>query len=183
VGPLSPLRAGRGSSSRGRGGQPGALKPELPGADGGDGVVREPTAPPHANQLGAPGRMLPPPTQDRLDEGLGGLGRGRPTPVIGGEQGVGIAVTEAVQQMPDGARHQTQGRGDGGTVLAILVAPPDGLAQGYGEGARHGPFSIGDSGRGTGPQCMPAPAQRQNFIARFHGTTSLRVTSPLLQTD
>src|SRR5262249_55739275 len=52
----------------------------------------------------------------------------------------------------------------------------DGLAQGYGEGTRHGPFSIGDSERGTGPQCMPVSAQRQNFIARFHGTTSLRVT-------
>jgi hypothetical protein len=100
----------------------------------------------HADQAGPPGRMLAPQAQGGLHQGFGGLGCGRSATVVGRKQGLRIATTETTQEMPDGARQQAEGVGDGGAILAILVAPPDGLAQGHGEWARHGPFSSKDAG-------------------------------------
>jgi hypothetical protein len=114
--------------------------------------------------------------KDGLHEGFGGLGRRRPTPVVGRAQEDRITTAATAQQMPDGARCQTEGLGDGGAILAILVAPPDRLAHGQGQWARHGPFSIEDAGRSIGPQCIPVPTLRQNFVSQFRGKTSCRVT-------
>jgi hypothetical protein len=115
--------------------------------------------------------MLPTQVQGGLHEGFGGLGRRRPALVVGRAQEGRFTTTEAAQQMPDGARRQAEGSGDGGAILAILVAPPDGLAHGHGKGARHGPFSIKDGGRGIGPKCTPVLTKRQNFVSQFRGKT------------
>jgi hypothetical protein len=111
-----------------------------------------------------------------LHKRFGGLGRCRTAPVVGRNQQGRITTAATVQEMPDGARGQTEGLGDGGAILALLVAPPDGLAQRHGDWARHGPFSIEDVDRGIGPQCMSVPTLRQNFVSQFHGKTSCRVT-------
>jgi hypothetical protein len=69
-----------------------------------------------------------------LQERFGRLGRRRPAPVVGGNQQGRITTAATAQEMPDGARDQTEGLGDGGAILALLVAPPDGLAHRQGEG-------------------------------------------------
>jgi hypothetical protein len=173
---LGPSRVGAGASPRWRGRETGAAEPSLERADGRHRAIGESVAQPHADQARPPGRVLAAQIQGRLHKPIGGLGRGRPAAVVGGGQEGRVATTEAVEQMPDRARRQVEGTGDGGAILAGLVAPPDGLAQGRGEWARHGPFSIKDAGQATGPQCIPVPIARQNFVSQFRGETLCRVT-------
>jgi hypothetical protein len=68
--------------------------------------------------------------------------------LIGGWHSRWATAPEAAEQLPDGAGSKAEGRGDGGAILAVLETPPDGLADGYGEGARHGRSSIEARGQG-----------------------------------
>jgi hypothetical protein len=104
----------------------------------------------HLNQSGSPSRMFPAQAQGGLHQGFGGLGCRRSTLVVGRVQDIWPPTTEAGEQTPDGAWRQAKGLGDGGAILAILVEPPDGLAEWYGDGAKHGAFSKEDSRRATG---------------------------------
>ena len=131
----------------------------------------------HADQARPPGRVFPAEAQGGLQNGLRGLRGGLPTSVVRGEESVLTAPPESAEQMTDGPRGEAQGRGDRRTVLAILEAPPDGLADGHGEGARHGAFSVQGLGVRANPECMPIPMSRQNFVSGFRGTTLCRVTS------
>jgi hypothetical protein len=142
---LGPSRVDGGSSPHRRGGQIGALEPSLQGANGGQRLVGESAVQHHLDQSGSPGRMFPPQAHGGLHQGFGGLGCRRSTRVVRRVQGIRTTTTEAVEQIPDGARRQAKGLGDGGAILAVLVAPPDGLAQWHGDGARHRAFSKEDS--------------------------------------
>jgi hypothetical protein len=97
--------------------------------------------------------MSAPQVEGGLHQRIGGPGRRRPAPVVRGGQGGRVLTTEAVEQVAVRARGKVEGRGDGGAILAILVATPDGLAYGQGDRAWHGLFSIEGMGRGTGPHC------------------------------
>jgi hypothetical protein len=142
VRPLRPSGFGGGPPPRRRGGQSGAVEPALQGAFGRQRVVGALAAQHHADQARPPGRVLPTQADGRLHDRLRERrGRG-PTAVIGGPHGGRAPMPEAKDQLADGARGQAEGRGDGGAILAILVAPPDGLADGHREGARHGSSSI-----------------------------------------
>ena len=126
--PPRPARIGGGPSARRRGGEVGAAEPALERPRGRQRALGELVAQHHADQSGPPGRMLPPQVEGGSDERIGGLGCRRPAPVIRRGQGGRIAVTEAVEQAADRARGQVEGAGDGGAILAILIATPDGLA-------------------------------------------------------
>jgi hypothetical protein len=99
----------------------------------------------HANQARTPGRVFPAEVQGGLQNGLRGLGSGLATSVVRGEESIWTATPQAAEQTTDGPRGEAQGRGDSRPVLAILEAPPDDLADGHGEGTRHGGSSIGDT--------------------------------------
>jgi hypothetical protein len=149
-------RLGGGASPGRRGGQPGAPEPSLERPHGRQCVVGELMVQHHADQAGPPGRMLAAQAEGGLHERFGEPGCRRSASVVGRGQGVRVATTEAVQEMPDGARLQAEDLGDGGAILAILVASPDGLAHRHGKWTRHGPFSIKDAGRGIGPSVCPS---------------------------
>jgi hypothetical protein len=176
VGQPGTARVGGGVPSHRRRGQAGAPQPSLERADRRHRVVGELVAEHHADQAGPPSGMVATQVNNGLDERFGGLGRRGAAPVVGGNQHGRITTTATAQEMPDGTRNQTEGLGDGGAILALLVAPPDGLAHRQGDRARHGPFSREDADRGIGPQCISVPTPRQNFVSQFHGKTSCRVT-------
>jgi hypothetical protein len=123
----------------------------LQGAFAGRVVVGESAVQDHANQAGSPKRVLAAQGQGRLHDRLRWLGGRGPAVVIVGEHGGLALMAETVDQPSDGARGQSQGLGDGGAILAVLVAPPDGQAHGYGEGTRHGPSSRGVAAIRTRP--------------------------------
>jgi hypothetical protein len=104
------------------------LEPSLQGANGGQRLVGESTVQHQLDQSGSPCRMFPPQAHGGLYQGFGGLGCRCSTLVVGRVQGIWPPTTEAGEQIPDGARCEAQGLGDGGAILAVLVAPPDGLA-------------------------------------------------------
>jgi hypothetical protein len=106
------------------------------------------------------------------DEEFGGLGRRHPTAVVGGEHRIPARRAEAGHETADGARREVEGRGDGGGILAVLVPPPDGLAQGHGQRLRHGVNSQGTSERRPGQECTPTRRRGQtscrDFAAKPH---------------
>jgi hypothetical protein len=60
-------------------------------------------------------------------------------------------LTEASDQFADRAWGEAECRGDGGSILAVAKTPPDGLAYGYRDGARHGKSSDWDEARRAVP--------------------------------
>ena len=60
-------------------------------------------------------------------------------------------LTEVLHQGADGAWGEAQGHGDGGAILTVAEAPPDGLAYGYRDGTRHGMSSDRDEVRRAVP--------------------------------
>jgi hypothetical protein len=144
MGPLGTPGVGGGPPSRRRRGEPSPEEPALQGPFRRRGEVRFSAAQHHADQARPPGRMFPAEAQGGLQNGLRGLRGGLPASVVRGEKRVLAAMPKAVEQTTDGPRGEAQGRGDSRAVLAILKAPPEGLADGHGDGTRHGGASIGD---------------------------------------
>src|SRR2546428_11051462 len=101
--------------------------------------------------------MLPAEALGGLHEEFCGLGRHRSAPVVGGKLNGLTVLPNALEQMSDGSRCEAEGLGDGGAILAGLVAPPDGLAHGHRERTRHGRSSIEGLASRTLPQCMVVP--------------------------
>jgi hypothetical protein len=91
----------------------------------------------HTDQARPPGGVLPAQRYGRLDNRLRLLRRHGAAPVIGGDHTGFSLLAEAMDQPPDGARGEAEDLGDGGTILAILIAPPDGVTNGHGKRARH----------------------------------------------
>jgi hypothetical protein len=81
--------------------------------------------------------VLPAQGYGRLDNRLRLLRRSGTAPVIGVDHTGLSLLVEAMDQPPDSARAEAEDLGDGGTILAVLIAPPDGLTNRHGKGARH----------------------------------------------
>jgi hypothetical protein len=145
MGPLGTAGVGGGPPSRRRRGEPSPEEPALQGPFRRRGEIRLLAAQHHADQARTPGRVFPAEAQGGLQNGLRGLRGGLSTSVVRGEESVWTATSQAAEQTTDGPRGEAQGRGDSRTVLAILESPPEGLADGHGEGTRHGTSSIGDT--------------------------------------
>jgi hypothetical protein len=146
MGPLGTPGGGGRPPSRRRRGEPGPEEPALQGPLRRWRAIRLLAAQQDADQARPPTRVFPAEAQGGLQDGLRGLRGGLATAVVRGEESVGAAALETAEQTTDGSRGQAQGRGDRRPVLALLEAPPDGLADGYGEGTRHGAFSLGNRG-------------------------------------
>jgi len=126
------------------GSESGPLQPALQGAHRGQGLVGKLAAQHHAEQARTPTGVGAAQVQDCLHEGVGwSRGRG-PTTAIGRQHRVWSLLPEALNQGADGARGQAQGHGDGGAILTVAEALPDGLAYGYRDGTRHGMSSDTD---------------------------------------
>ena len=138
---------GGGPPSRRRGGEVGPSQPALERAFGGQGARGELRAQHHADQSRAPTRVFAAEAQDRLDERLGGPRRAGPAVVVRGVQGGSALAAEPLDQTANGARIEGPSSGDGGDVLVVAGAFPDGFADGNGKRARHGRSSVGDPGR------------------------------------
>jgi hypothetical protein len=91
----------------------------------------------HTDQARPPTGVLPAQSYGRLDNRLRLLRRPGAAPVIRGDHTGLSLLVKAMDQPPDGARGKAEDLGDGGTILAILIAPPDGVTNGHGKGARH----------------------------------------------
>jgi hypothetical protein len=112
---------------------PGPSQPALERAGAGDdGRIRWPPEF-DADELGPPGGMAGAIVEDDVQQRRGRLG---PAPV-GRSQGLG-AFAAALEEMLDGTEGKLQVGSDGGGVLALVVARPNGLAHGQRSGAWHG---------------------------------------------
>jgi hypothetical protein len=103
----------------------------------------------HADQACSPTRVRAAAVQGRLHEGLRRFRCRGPTTAIGGHHGGLPLLTEASNQRADSARGEAECPSDGGAILTIAEALPNGLTYGYRGGTRHGRFSEGDKGHGT----------------------------------
>lgn len=104
--------AGRTAASGSRS-QTGLVQPALQGAfarQRGAGVV---TLEQDAEQSGSPAGVVAAPAEDLLAQGLASGARAGRRLAVGGEHGVGALSLQAVQQLPDSADGQVQGRGNG----------------------------------------------------------------------
>jgi hypothetical protein len=147
--PLGPAGIDGGPPGGGRS-QSGVEEPALQGAFGGRGAIGEAVAQHHADQSRSPGGMLGAEAYSCLHNrpsGLGCPGTARP---VGRFQGRRTLLPEASDQAPHGAWVEAEGRGDRTGVLAILGAPPDGLAHRHGEWTSHGRSSIQRAKRRAG---------------------------------
>jgi hypothetical protein len=148
--PLGPAGIDGGLPPGGGRSKLGAEEPALQGAFGGRGPIGEAVAQHHADQARSPGGMLGAEAYSRLHNRSRGLGCLSAARSVGGFQGRRTLLPKASDQAPDGAWVEAQGRGDSAGVLAILGAPPDGLAHGHGEWTSHGRSSIQSSKRRAG---------------------------------
>src|SRR4051794_37079544 len=147
MGPPGPSGRGGGPPAGRRGAETGPHEPALQGAFGGRGILGELAAQQHADQAGPPGWVRAAEVHGGVRDRLGTRRGGGAAPVVvGGNRGLSL-LTEAVEQLPDGARRESQRVGDGGTILPFLEAPPDRLTHRDGGGTRHGPSSDGVSVR------------------------------------
>jgi hypothetical protein len=134
MGPLSTPGVGGGPPSRRSGGKPGLKEPALERAFGGQRVIRKSAAQHHADQARSPCGMLAAKPYGGLHDRHRRLRCRGPATVIGGDQGGLAFLTEPANQAADGARGEAEGLSDGGAILAVLRAAPDGLAHGTGIG-------------------------------------------------
>ncbi len=148
MGPRRPSALGRGPPPGRRGSEPSPLQPPLQGAHHGQGLlIGELASQHHADQTGTPTGVGAAQVQSRLHKGFRRLRCRGPTTVIGGHHRGFSFPTEALNQRADGAWGEAQGHGDGGAVLTVAEAPPDGLADGYRNGTSHGMSSDRDEVR------------------------------------
>jgi hypothetical protein len=130
------------------------VEPALQGALGRQGRPGVVAFEEDADQPASPGGVLPAQGEGFVTQGVVALGAGATAAPVGGRERVWPLVVEAPEETADGARVQAEFLGDGGSGLLALLALPEGLAQRYGEGRRHG-----DSwcwvNEGGGPPSIP----------------------------
>jgi hypothetical protein len=146
--PRGAARVGNRPPSRRRRGEFGPAQPALERAFGRQEDGGELMAQHHADQSRAPSRMRAAEVQDRLDERLGGRVRVGPTAVIGGIQGGLAPLPQPRDQTTNRTRIEGEFGGDGGRILIVADATPDGLTDGDRKRARHGTSSLSHSGQG-----------------------------------
>ena len=130
MGPRCSSALGRGPPPGRRRGETGPQEPPLQGAHGGRCLVGMSVSEHHADQSRPPTRVLAAQAQGRLHEGFRGLRCRGPATVIGGHHSGLPPLTEAADQVADGARGEAEGRSNGGAILTVQETPPDGLAYG-----------------------------------------------------
>src|SRR5262249_31752613 len=127
-----------GAAAAGRRGPVAAAQPAAHGALAGDGGRRALAAQQEPEPAGAPGGVRAAPLACPVAQ-RGGLGAQRRAGVrVAWGHGLGAVPLPTAEEVTDGARGEAEGGGAGGGRLAALVAPPDGAADGYGDGGRHG---------------------------------------------
>jgi hypothetical protein len=151
MGPRRPSALGRRPPPGRCGSEPGPLQPTLQGAHDGQGLVGELASQHHADQTRTPAWVGAAQVQSRLHEGFRRFRCRGPTTAIGGHHRGLSLLTEALNQRADGAWGEAQCHGDGGAILTVVEAPPDGLAYGYRDGTRHGMSSDRDEVRRAVP--------------------------------
>jgi hypothetical protein len=131
---------GRGPPSRRGGSQSGLEEPPLERASRGEGIAGGLLHQMHADQPGAPGGMLPAPSEGGLgDVRIQGSGDLR----IVRSDAVDAAEAKPPDQTSDGHARQAERLGDLTERLMLLPESKDGLPNGHGDGAWHGTTSRG----------------------------------------
>jgi hypothetical protein len=111
----------------------------------------------HTDQARSPARVLPAQAYGCLNNPLRRLGSPRAATVIGRAHTGLSLLAEAVDQLPDGAWAEAEDLSDGGTILAVLIAPPDGVTNGHGKGTRHRSSSMRGLWLAAFPVVYPCP--------------------------
>ena len=131
---------GVGPPSRRGGSQSGLEEPALERACRGGGIAGGLRQQMHADQPGAPGGMLPPPSEGGFgDVRIQGSGDLR----IVRSDAVDAAEAKPPDQTSDGHARQPERLGDLTGRLVLLPESKDGLTNGHGDGAWHGTTSRG----------------------------------------
>jgi hypothetical protein len=142
MGPFGAVGLDRGPSPGRRRGEPGVAEPALQGPLGGELVLGTLAPEHHADQARAPRRVLAAQAEGRRDDGRRRLRRRGTAVVIGGPDSGLAPASEAEDQRAHGAGGDAESPGDGRTILAVLMTPPDGSTHGHREGAGHGRTSL-----------------------------------------